>query len=66
MPRELGEVFNDRRFIGLWTYRPHGGTRGFSASVMVKGEVHETDMFSLWESAVIAAAEILDLTEAGE
>ena len=57
------QVFDNPRFIGLWTYRPHGRQRQFCASVMVDGEVRETEMYSTWSEALHAADGILDSTK---
>ena len=56
-------IFDNPRFIGLWTYRPYGGTRKYCASVVVKGTVQETEMYDSWQDAVQGAGEILQLTE---
>ena len=56
------DAFNDPRFIGLWTYRPYGGSRHFCASVMVNGIVQETEMYDTWIEALTGAAHILDKT----
>ncbi|MCH7720422.1 MAG: hypothetical protein IH988_05455 [Planctomycetes bacterium] len=60
---EPSEVFDHPRFVGLWTYRPYGGRRRFSASVMVAGSVQETDMCDTWAEAVQGARDILKETE---
>lgn len=54
------DIFDDAHFVGLWTYRPHGKKRRFSASVMIDGEVQETSMCETWEGALVEAAEILE------
>lgn len=59
---ELAQVFNHPKFIGLWTYRPHKGTRQFCASIMVNCEVRETKIFDTWEEALNAAHQILEKT----
>ncbi len=55
-------IIRHDRFIGLWTYRPYGGTRRFCASVIVDGEVQETEMYNDWEDALRQAAGILEST----
>ena len=53
------DVLTDSHFVGLWTYRPHGGERQFCASVMVDGVTSETRMYDDWKSALWEAASIL-------
>ncbi len=57
---EEGDVFDHPKFVGLWTYRAHGGTRQFCASVMIDGVVCETPMLDSWEGAIGAAKSLLD------
>lgn len=59
------DVFDHPRFIGLWTYRPHGGTKKFCASVMVDCQVQETEMYDSWDEAVSGARYILRHSKGG-
>ncbi len=58
----LDDVISHPRFIGLWTYRPHGAKKQFCASVMVEGVVSETEMCKTWQEAVEQAGAILEET----
>lgn len=53
------DVLNDPHFVGLWTYRPAGRAREFSASVMIDGQVQETEMNATWGGALIKAKALL-------
>ncbi len=52
-------VLDDQHFVGLWTYRPAGRAREFSASVMIRGQVQETEMHTTWQDALDEAAKLL-------
>lgn len=58
-------VLEHPQFVGLWTYRPHARDRQFSASVMLDGQVQETEMSATWRQALSRAADILELKIAG-
>ncbi len=64
---EFLTIIEHPRFVGLWTYRPHGGTHGgtrqFCVSVMVNGETQETEMFDNYGDALQAAGLILKESE---
>ena len=56
------KVLDHPRFIGLWTYRPYGVTRKFWVTVLVDGQVQETEMYDAWREALGGAARILETT----
>ncbi len=55
-------VLDNPRFIGLWTYRPYGGTRHYCATVLVDGMVQETEMYDTWAEALTGARHLIETT----
>ncbi len=61
----VGDVLEHPKFVGLWTYRPHGSNRQFCASIMAAGTIQETDMFDTWTDALTAATGLLTRLDGG-